>query len=149
MDSFLVQLRQRQVFKVATIYAVSAWPLIQIADLAVPALGLPDSVMRLLLQLFLVGFPISLIFAWLYNFTSAGIVRVKRGEEQTLNPQANLKTTFSIAGTLAVGVVVILTAQLWLEGQSTPQTIAQAQPKTPATEPALSSGKKESIAIVN
>ncbi len=135
-------------FKVATIYAVSAWPLIQIADLAVPALGLPDSVMTLLLQLFLVGFPISLIFAWLYNFTSAGIVRVKRGEEQTLNPQANLKTTFSIAGTLAVGVVVILTAQLWLEGQNTPQTIAQAQPKTPATEPALSSGKKESIAIL-
>ena len=50
MDNFLAQLRHRQVFKVATIYAVSAWPLIQIADLAVPALGLPDSVMTVLLQ---------------------------------------------------------------------------------------------------
>ena len=75
LEEFLAQLRQRQVFKVATIYAVSAWPLIQIADLAVPALGLPDSVMTLLLKIFIVGFPVSLIFAWLFNFTNKGISR--------------------------------------------------------------------------
>lgn len=151
MDSFLAQLRQRQIFKVATIYAVSAWPLIQIADLAVPALGLPDSVMTLLLQIFLVGFPMSLIFAWLYNFTSKGIVRVNEGEEQERSPQVNIKTTLSVAGALALALVVTLGCQLWLEGQAQPKiqssTIAvdKAEPLDIAP---LSEGKKESIAIL-
>ncbi len=162
MDSFLAQLRHRQVFKVATIYAVSAWPLIQIADLAVPALGLPDSVMTTLLQVFLVGFPVSLMFAWLYNFTAKGIVRVKSGGESDSTPQANIQTTLSVAGSLTLAVVVTLAAQLWLEGQAPqtlPTTSTPTPPKTAAqsgeqqalsetSETKLSQGKKESIAIL-
>jgi TolB-like protein/Flp pilus assembly protein TadD len=148
LDSFLAQLRQRQIFKVATIYAVSAWPLIQIADLAVPALGLPDSVMTLLLQIFLVGFPMSLIFAWLYNFTSKGIVRFKRGGEQENSPQVNLKTTLSVAGTLTLALVLTLTAQLWLEGQTPQNTVKITENPTTVDQKLLSDGKKESIAIL-
>tara|TARA_R110000737_G_scaffold1598_19_gene4847 strand:- start:4033 stop:6270 length:2238 start_codon:yes stop_codon:yes gene_type:complete len=151
LDSFLVQLRHRQVFKVATIYAVSAWPLIQIADLAVPALGLPDSVMTTLLQVFLVGFPVSLIFAWLYNFTAKGIVRVKGDGAQESTPQVNFQTTLSVAGSLALAVVVTLACQLWLERQ-TPQTLQKAtvqsgEPQSIAQK-LLSHSKKESIAIL-
>ena len=147
MDSFFNQLRQRQVFKVATIYAVSAWPLIQIADLAVPALGLPDSVMTLLLQLFLVGFPLSLVFAWLFNFTSKGIVRVKTGEQQENSPQVNIKTSLSVAGTLTLAVVITLVGQLWLEDQPLPNTTIRAD-KPSIAQKILSNGKKESIAIL-
>ncbi|TWX71945.1 tetratricopeptide repeat protein [Colwellia demingiae] len=148
MDNFLAQLRHRQVFKVATIYAVSAWPLIQIADLAVPALGLPDSVMTVLLQVFLVGFPVSLIFSWLYNFTSKGIVRVKDGGTQESTPQVNIQTTLSIAGTLALAVVVTLACQLWLEGQTPQKSVLQAGEQQPIAKNVLSNGKKESIAIL-
>ena len=147
MDSFFAQLKQRQVFKVATIYAVSAWPLIQIADLAVPALGLPDSVMTLLLQVFLIGFPISLVFAWLYNFTSKGIVRVKEGDTQKSTPQVNMQTTLAIAGTLALAVVITLVGQLWLEG-APQKTSVLAEQQPPLTPKLLSQGKKESIAIL-
>jgi len=149
LNSLLAQLRHRQVFKVATIYAVSAWPLIQIADLAVPALGLPDSVMTLLLQVFLVGFPISLIFAWLYNFTSKGIVRVKEGKEQESTPQVNIKTTLSVAGTLTFAVIITLTYQLWLEGQ-TPKKTTELTQEQPISQKLLSQTqeKKESIAIL-
>ncbi len=146
MDSFLAQLRQRQVFQVATIYAVSAWPLIQIADLAVPALGLPDSVMTLLLQVFLVGFPISLIFAWLYNFTAKGIVRAKHDESNKSSPQVNIKTTLSVAGTLALAVVITLCIELYQEGNVSPKVAVVAAPPIAKTQ--LSAGKKESIAIL-
>lgn len=148
MDSFLAQLRRRQVFKVATIYAVSAWPLIQIADLAVPALGLPDSVMTLLLQIFLIGFPISLIFAWLYNFTSKGIVRVKRSGEQEISPQVNIKTTLSVAGTLTLAVVLTLAFQFWLESQTPKNSVEIAGKPISMDQNLLSEGKKESIAIL-
>ena len=148
MDTFLAQLRQRQVFKVATIYAVSAWPLIQIADLAVPALGLPDSVMTILLQVFLVGFPVSLIFAWLYNFTSKGIVRVNSEGEEDSTPQVNINTTLSVAGSLALVVVVTLACQLWLEGQAPQKTKSLDVSQQVLAQQSLSHGKKESIAIL-
>jgi hypothetical protein len=77
VENVLNQLKQRQIFKVVPIYVVSAWPLIQIADIAVPALGLPDAVILLLFKAFVNGFPISLIFAWLINFTSIGLVRAE------------------------------------------------------------------------
>jgi TolB-like protein/Tfp pilus assembly protein PilF len=148
LNSFLTQLKQRQVFKVATIYAVSAWPLIQIADLAVPALGLPDSVMTLLLKLFLFGFPISLIFAWLYNFTSTGIVRVKDSDMEEVTPQVNVKTTIAIAGTLVLALLVTLLIQLWLEEKTPSHVSAKPDRQTIATGKSLSDTKKESIAIL-
>ena len=148
MTNFLTQLKQRQIFKVATIYAVSAWPLIQIADLAVPALGLPDSVMTLLLKLFLIGFPISLVFAWLYNFTSKGIVRVTEHEAQENSPQVNIKTTLAIAGTLAFAVSITLATQLFFEDKVVVNPPVVADKVTPDSSTLLSKGKKQSIAIL-
>jgi TolB-like protein len=148
LDSFLAQLRHRQVFKVATIYAVSAWPLIQIADLAVPALGLPDSVMTILLQVFLVGFPVSLIFAWLYNFTSKGIIRVNSDIDDDTTPQANVKTTLFVAGSLTLVVIITLACQLWLEGQNPQNTQSLNVEQQAQVQKPLSNGKKESIAIL-
>jgi TolB-like protein/Flp pilus assembly protein TadD len=62
------------VFRVATIYAVAAWPLVQLADLFFPALGLPDEAMTYLLIAFVSGFPLALILSWVFNLTSQGIV---------------------------------------------------------------------------
>ena len=56
MTSMIAEFKQRQIFQVATIYMVAAWPMIQIADLLVPALQLPDSVMTTLLGVFVIGF---------------------------------------------------------------------------------------------
>ena len=120
MDSFLAQLKQRQIFKVATIYAVSAWPLIQIADLAVPSLGLPDSVMTLLLKIFIIGFPISLLFAWLFNFTAQGIVRINENNSvnEVNNPAVNIRTTIAVAGSLVIALAITLFTQLMMEPDS-------------------------------
>ena len=154
MTSLLAQLKQRQVFKVATIYAVSAWPLIQIADLAVPALGLPDSVMTLLLQIFLVGFPISLIFAWLYNFTSKGIISAQAKADNNLSvndsrAQVNIRTTIAIAGTLVIALFAVLGSQFLLTDKT------EKQQSLTAIEPVQTDNlikavvkKKESIAIL-
>jgi len=146
-NSFVEKLKTRQVFKVATIYAVSAWPLIQIADLAVPALGLPDSVMTLLLKIFIIGFPISLVFAWLFNFTSKGIVRVSDDAQNQQASQANVQTTIAVAGTLVLAVVITLASQLW-HGEITSVATSANTPVKPPVVPVLPTIKKESIAIL-
>lgn len=74
MNAVVSQLKNRHIIQVATVYGVTAWPMLQIADLLVPALGLPDSVMALLLASFVVGFPIVLAFAMLFNVSSHGVV---------------------------------------------------------------------------
>jgi TolB-like protein len=92
--------------------------LIQIADLAVPALGLPDSVMTLLLQVFVAGFPVSLGFAWLFNFTPEGIVRATFEDQADNSKQTNFKATFAVVGSLLIITAILLGSQLLLEDKT-------------------------------
>jgi hypothetical protein len=138
LANFIAQLKHRQVFKVATIYAVSAWPLIQIADLAVPALGLPDSVMTLLLQVFVAGFPVSLGFAWLFNFTSEGIVRATVEDQTDNSKQTNFKATLAVVGSLIIITAILLGSQLLLEDKTLQNLVvannqSQLMPPVPAS----------------
>ncbi|KGJ89252.1 tetratricopeptide repeat protein [Thalassotalea sp. ND16A] len=153
MKNIFTQLKQRQVFKVATIYAVSAWPLIQIADLAVPALGLPDSVMTLLLKIFIAGFPVSLIFAWLFNFTAHGIVRADDQDNAADDnaKKVNILTTFAVAGALLIAVLVTLASQLMVDNQVTINETAASPaiiPQPPSINKSAAINNKTSIAIL-
>lgn len=161
LENILYQLRQRQIFKVATIYAVSAWPLIQIADLSVPALGLPDSVMTMLLQVFVAGFPITLIFAWLFNFTPNGIVRVSSDNHSQGDQPINLKATLAVVGSLLVMTTILFASQYLFDDKNSyvADKLNNNNSKLlPPVPPAIGSkintqdeqlnSKKESIAIL-
>ena len=162
MVNFIAELKHRQVFKVATIYAVSAWPLIQIADLAVPSLGLPDSVMTLLLQVFVAGFPVTLVFAWLFNFTPEGIVRAttEHESESGNTQQTNFKATLAVVGSLLIITTILLGSQFLLEDKTLQNVagdnnksqllLSESKPdedKTVITNKTITV-KKESIAIL-
>jgi len=150
LESLLAQFKQRQIFKVATIYAVAAWPLIQIADLAVPALGLPDSVMTLLLKIFIIGFPISLVFAWLFNFTAKGIVRINEKDSfnEDSNPAVNVRTTIAVAGSLVVALTATLFTQFFMESNKEIVTAPVRLPEISETPRDLVINTKKSIAIL-
>ena len=148
---FKAEAKRRQMLQVATIYAVSAWPLIQIADLSVPALGLPDSVMTLLLQIFIAGFPVSLILAWLFNVTERGIVRVGDADNADGNnpPKANKQTYITVAGSLVLVLLITLGSQMMLESNQGEAIVANevAAPDNPAVPP-VANDDKPSIAIL-
>jgi len=161
LENILHQLRQRQIFKVATIYAVSAWPLIQIADLSVPALGLPDSVMTMLLQVFVAGFPITLIFAWLFNFTPNGIVRASSDNHSQGDQPINLKATLAVVGSLLVVTTILFASQYFFDDKNSyvaaninNNSSELSAPRLPSigskgnTQNEQLNGKKESIAIL-
>jgi len=75
------QLRKRKVFKVAAGYAVVGWLSMQVADVMFPALGLPTWTVTLAAALLIVGFPVALALAWLFQVTPEGI-RVDTGTLQ-------------------------------------------------------------------
>jgi len=71
--SLLQELKRRKVVKIGVGYLVAAWLLIQVGATIAPQLNLPDWVPRLITLLALLGFPITIVLAWLFERTDEGI----------------------------------------------------------------------------
>ena len=64
--SLFAELKRRNVFRVAVAAAVAAWLATEVASVVLPTFGAPDWVLKALITLLLIGFPIALLFAWVY-----------------------------------------------------------------------------------
>ena len=73
MTGFFEELKRRKVYRVAVAYIVVAGGTIQLASVVFPAWDLPAWSLRLVIVLLLLGFPVSLILAWAFDVTPAGI----------------------------------------------------------------------------
>ena len=70
---FYEELKRRRVLRVATLYVIIFWPIIQLVDILSPALNLPDSMMRYLVVAFFGALPVALIMAWLFDLDRDGL----------------------------------------------------------------------------
>src|SRR6202140_2903662 len=73
MNTFVIELQRRKVYRVAAAYIIAAGFIIQIGSAVFPAWELPNWTFRLVVVFLLIGFPISLILAWAYDVTPQGI----------------------------------------------------------------------------
>jgi TolB-like protein/Tfp pilus assembly protein PilF len=105
--SLLSELKRRNVFRVATFYAVAGWVLLQAGDLLFNALGVPTWAIKLLLGLLLLGFPLAIFFAWVYELTPEGLKR-----EHEVHPDASI--TAQTANKLNVLIAVLLVVAIGL-----------------------------------
>jgi serine/threonine-protein kinase len=78
--NFFAELKRRNVYKVAAAYAVVAWLLMQVASQIFPFFEIPNWVVRLVVLLLLIGFPIALIIAWAFETTPEGIKRTEAAD---------------------------------------------------------------------
>jgi TolB-like protein/Flp pilus assembly protein TadD len=77
IDNFFAELKRRNVYKVAVAYAVVGWVIAQIATQIFPFLEIPNWVVRLVIVLIAIGFPIALVIAWAFEATPEGIKRTE------------------------------------------------------------------------
>ena len=108
--SFIDELKRRNVIRVATVYAVAAWLLIQIVATTFPILHLPDWSVTLVTVLILIGFPLALILAWAFELTPEGLKKDKDlDRNRSTTPITGRKLDFVIIGLLllAVGVMFV------------------------------------------
>ena len=123
-QGFFHELKRRNVFRVAIAYVVVTWLLLQVVDILVPMLTLPEWVGRLILLLLLVGFPIALIFAWAFEMTPEGVKLEKNVDRsESITHVTGRKIDRTIIGVL----VVALAAAVYLNFKEDP---------IPASEPA-------------
>ena len=78
--SFFTELKRRNVYKVAVAYAVVGWLAVQIATQAFPFLEIPNWVVRLIIMVVAIGFPIALVIAWAFELTPEGIKRTEAAD---------------------------------------------------------------------
>ena len=73
--SLLSELKRRNVIRVGVFYVVAAWLILQVAELLFDVLGVPDWSLKFVLAMLLLGFPVVLIFSWVYELTPDGLKR--------------------------------------------------------------------------
>ena len=69
------ELRRRRVMRVAVVYAVAGWLVIQVAATVLPGLHLPEWSVTLVIVLVVLGFPIAFAMAWMFDAGPRGIER--------------------------------------------------------------------------
>src|SRR5438552_13002984 len=84
--SFFAELRRRNVYKVAVAYAIVGWLLVQVATQVFPFLEIPNWVVRLVIALVIIGFPIALVIAWAFEATPQGIQRTEVADAMSTAP---------------------------------------------------------------
>src|SRR5438552_6838058 len=75
--NFFAELKRRNVYKVAVAYAVVGWVIAQIATQIFPFLEIPNWVVRLVIVVIAIGFPIALVIAWAFELTPEGLKRTE------------------------------------------------------------------------
>jgi len=131
--SFFGELKRRKVVRVGLAYAVIAWLLAQVADLALDAFEAPAWVMKAFLVFLALGLPLALFLAWAFELTPEGLRRETDVDRDEPAPRINGVRTDRIVA-LVMTVFVVLIWVTWLY-------------PGPEDEPASTAGK-QSIAVL-
>jgi len=75
LKKFLAELKRRRVYSVAVAYLVGGWALAQGIAQVLPVFDIPNWVVRLIVVLIVLGFPVALTLSWSFDVTRYGIVR--------------------------------------------------------------------------
>lgn len=103
---FLNELRQRNVLKVALGYLIAAWLVAQVSDLVLESFDAPDWAMRTLLIALAIGFPITLVISWVFEFTPKGVLLESQVDRTVkLGQESGRRLDFSILLILAIIVI--------------------------------------------
>jgi hypothetical protein len=84
LKNILTELKRRNVYKVAIAYAVVAWLLMQVASQIFPFFEIPNWVVRLVVLVLVLGFPVALIIAWAFELTPEGLKRTEVADEEQI-----------------------------------------------------------------
>lgn len=109
MSGFLHELRRRNVFRVAVAYVLVAWIVAQVAELALDSFDAPGWVIKTVLLLLMLGLPVSLFFAWMFELTPEGLKKEKDVDRsQSITHSTGRKLNALITGVLVIAVVMLL-----------------------------------------
>jgi TolB-like protein/tetratricopeptide (TPR) repeat protein len=104
--SLFGELTRRNVFRVAVAYLAAAWLLVEVSDTIFPYFNLGESAVRILIVLLAIGFPLFLVFSWVFEITPEGLMLekdVERDHSITARTGKKLDRVIIVLLALALG----------------------------------------------
>jgi len=142
----LEQLKQRNVFRVAVLYLVVCWLILEPVHVVFHMLEVPIWANRLVVMLMAVGFPAVVIFAWVYEITPEGLkptVEVPHG--QSIRKLTGRRLDRAIIAVLAVALAYFVVDRFWISGPSAQRATAQNLKALTTASPVISD---KSVAVL-
>ncbi len=106
--SIFEELKRRSVIRTAALYVVVSWLLLQVADILFDAFDVPSWSIRLLIAILVLGFPLAVVFSWVFELTPDGLRRETQGETGRGTQAAAGKTNIAIGVSLLLAVVFVV-----------------------------------------
>ena len=126
--SLFFELKRRNVFRVALLYIVASWLLLQVADVGVSILELPTWAGKFVFLLLAIGFPLVLIFSWVYEITPDGLQK----ESKVDSTQSIVHKTASKLNAAVIVLLLLAVTGLIVDRFLPEYTLPQ--PDVPVTE---------------
>lgn len=104
---FIEELKKRNVIRVAALYVVASWLILQVGDLIFDAFDVPSWSIRLLIAILILGFPLVLGLSWVFELTTDGFVREAEVDERAVR-RLNGRRAYILTAVMLVSAVVIL-----------------------------------------
>ena len=104
MKKLIIELRRREVFRTAGLYVGICWILIEGASVVLPTFDAPDWLLRAMIIAAIVGFPVTIVLAWIYDVSDKGIVVQSDATDTVVVPFGGRKGDFIVIGVLTVAL---------------------------------------------
>ena len=151
ISQFWQELKRRKVFRVVTMYAATAFIIMEAGDIMLPRLGLPDWTVTFIIVLLIIGFPIAIILSWIFDLTPEGIRKTEQWEMEPKDislqekSRRKLKISDGIIAVLFVAVCILLYPKI-LNNDSSP--FADIKTRTIAVLPLKIIGDAEDVDLL-
>ncbi|MGD8482330.1 MAG: tetratricopeptide repeat protein [Gammaproteobacteria bacterium] len=139
--SFLKELQRRNVIRMALLYIVASWLLLQVTDVLSSLLPVPDWTGSLVFILLAIGFPLVLIFSWIYELTPEGVKREKEVDRsRSITPETGRKINILIVVLLVLAIAGLALDRFIPEkapvaGTATEKEKGVAEPRVATSDP--------------
>lgn len=112
LKKHIAELKKRHVFKAGLAYLIGAWVFTEVAALVLDSFEAPPYVMKTMLVILAIGFPIWLIFSWVYDLTPQGIKKTSSSNQTvSKSPKINYHLNRVIIGLLSIAVILLAVNQ--------------------------------------
>lgn len=128
------ELKRRNVFRAALAYLVTSWVILQIVAILFPILQIDMVYQRYALIALIIGFPIWLVFAWIYEWTPDGFRQTPNvADENTDSKYENRRSTRYIIMGLSLALILLVADKIFMF--TTPESVTPSGIRTIAVLP--------------
>ena len=113
--NYIKELKRRNVVKAGLAYLVIAWLVIQVLSILLPTFNASPSILKIIIIIMIIGFPIWLVFAWIFELTPEGIKKTDHIDnviDKTITKKTDIRLNRIIIGSLSIIIILLIGNQV-------------------------------------